>query len=123
MSTCLRCFKSKEFKVHGDFIDFCEVYTIQSTTIVQAITDALIWLNLPILRCRGQTYDGASNMMGKKSGIAAEIIKLESKALATYCHCHSLNLSVKSTTEQCQLLRDTLDTYGTGNLCTYKIFT
>ena len=40
----------------------------------------------------------------------AEIIRLESKALAAHCHCHSLNLSVKSITEQCQLLRDTLDT-------------
>ena len=49
-------------------------------------------------------------MMGKKSGVAAEIIKLEPKALATHCRCHYLNLSVKSATEQCQLLRDTLDT-------------
>ena len=48
--------------------------------------------------------------MGKKSGVAAEITKLDPKALATHCHCHSLNLSVKSTTEQCQLLRDILDT-------------
>ena len=92
------------------FIGFYEVLKLQSTTIVQAITDALIRLNLPISRCRGQTCDGASNMMGKKSGVAAEIIKLEPKALATHCHCHSLYLSVKSTTEQCQLLRDTLDT-------------
>ena len=49
-------------------------------------------------------------MMSKQSGVAAEIIKLEPKALATHCRCHSLNLSVKSATEQCQLLRDTLDT-------------
>ena len=27
-----------------------------------------------------------------------------------HCHCHSLNSSVKSTTEQCKLLKDTLDT-------------
>ena len=49
-------------------------------------------------------------MIGKKSAVAAEIIKLESKALATHCHCNSLNLRIKSTTEQRQLLRDTLDT-------------
>ena len=101
VSICLHWVNSKEFNVHEDFIGFYEVDNIQSKTIVQAITDPLIQLNLPISRCRG--HDGASNMMGKKSGVAAEIIKLEPKALATHCHCHSLNLSVKSTTEQCQL--------------------
>ena len=107
---CLRWVNSTEFKVHEDFIGFYQVDSTQSTTIVQATTDALIRLNLPISRCRGQTYEGASNMMGKQSGVAAAIIKLESKALATHCRCHSLNLSVKSATEQCQLLSDTQDT-------------
>ena len=37
-------------------------------------------------------------MMSKQSGVAAEIIKLEPKALATHCHCHSLNLSARRTT-------------------------
>ena len=122
MSTCLRCFKSKEFKVHGDFIDFCEVYTIQSTTIVQAITDALIWLNLPILRCRGQTYDGASNVMGKKSSVAAEIIKLEPKA---FCYTLSLSLS-KFDHQKYNRAVSTFERYprhGTQNLYTGKIFT
>ena len=49
-------------------------------------------------------------MMRKKSGVAIEMIKLEPKALATRCDKHALNLRMKSTTEQCQLLRDTLDT-------------
>ena len=49
-------------------------------------------------------------MIGKKSAVAAEIIKLESKALVTHCHCNSLNQRIKSTTEQRQLLIDTLDT-------------
>ena len=122
MSTCLRWFKSKEFKVHGDFIDFCEVYTIQSTTIVQAITDAFIWLNLPILRCRGQTYDGASNMMGKKSSVAAEIIKLEPKA---FCYTLSLSLS-KFDHQKYNGAVSTFERYprhGTQNLYTGKIFT
>ena len=110
VSICLCWVNSKEFKVHEDFIGFYKVDNIQSTIIVQAITDALIQLNLPISRCCGQTCDGPSNTMGKKSGVAAEIIKLEHKALATHRHCHSLNLTIKSTSEQCQLLRDTLDT-------------
>ena len=50
VSICLLWVNSKEFKVHGNFIGLH----------VQAITDVLIWLNLPISRCRGQAYDGAS---------------------------------------------------------------
>ena len=50
--------------------------------------------------------------MNKKSGVAVEIINLEPKGLATHCHKHSLNLSVKSTTGKCQRLRDTLDPVG-----------
>ena len=65
---------SKEFKVHEDFIGFYKVDNIQSITNVQAVTDALIGLNLPISKCRGQKYDEASNMMGKKSGVPFEII-------------------------------------------------
>ena len=110
VSICLRCVNSKEFKVRADFIGLHEINNIHSTTIVQAITDALILLNLPISRCHGQTSDGASNMMRKKSGVAIEMIKLEPKALATHCDKQALNLRMKSTTEQCQLLRDTLGT-------------
>ena len=71
VSICLCWVNTKEFKVHEDFIGFYEVDNKQSLTIVQAITNALIRLSLPILRCRGQTYDGGSNMIGKKSGEAA----------------------------------------------------
>ena len=70
VSICLRWVNRKEFKVQEDFIGFYEVNDIHRTTIVQAITDALIRLNLPISRCRGQTYHGASNMVGKKLGVA-----------------------------------------------------
>ena len=80
VSICLSWVTSKEFKTHEDFIGFYEVDNIQSTTVIQAITDTVIQLNLLISRCRGQTYDGASNMMLKKSGVAAEIIKLTPKA-------------------------------------------
>ena len=110
VSICLRWVERKELRVYEDFVGFYEVHNIGSATIVNAITDALTRLNLPISKCRGQAYDGASNMMGKKSGVATRIKELEPKALDTHCHCHSLNLSVKSTTEQCKLLKDTLDT-------------
>ena len=122
VSISLRWVNSKEFKVHDNFIGFYEVDNIQNITIVQAITDALIRLNLPISRCRGQTYDGASNMMGKKSSVAAEIIKLEPKA---FCYTLSLSLS-KFDHQKYNRAVSTFERYprhGTQNLYTGKIFT
>ena len=42
--------------------------------------------------CRGQCYDGASNMHGARKGVAAIITQEESRALYTHCYDHALNL-------------------------------
>ena len=44
------------------------VSNIIPETIVAAIKDALHYFQFPIFNCRGQIYDGASNMMGKNQG-------------------------------------------------------
>ena len=54
------------------------------------------YLKVAISRARGQTYSRVSNMMKEKYSVAAEIIKLETKVLAT-CHCHALSLNVSRT--------------------------
>ena len=71
------------------FVGFYAVNNIKSETIVAAIKDALLRFQLHIFKCRGQTYNGVSNMMGKKSGVAAKIIEMKPKVLATHCHSHS----------------------------------
>ena len=63
--------------------------------------------------CRGQCYDGASEMTGKKNGVSTSITKEESRAVFTHCYRHSLNLAIneemKSTmdvvTEICKLIK------------------
>ena len=80
---------------------------------MSAIKDVLLKLQLSLVNCRGQCYDGASNMMGHKTGVAKRIQELQPKAYPTHCHGHSLSLSgvsVKDTTENCKLLSDTMDT-------------
>ena len=59
--------------------------------------------------CRGQTYDGASNMMGKKSGISTPILAEQPKAVAIHCQGHSLSLSVKSMTKECDIFHDVIN--------------
>ena len=62
--------------------------------------------------CRGQTYVGAGNMLGRKSGMATQISGVQPKALAAHCHGHSLSLAVKDLTSACKILDDTMGTVG-----------
>ena len=95
-----------------DFLGYYEIPNIKSDTIVAVIKDSLIRFQLPIQNLRGQTYDGASNMMGKNSGVAQQILKDQPKALVTHCHGHSLSLSIKDANKQCKILSEVMGTVG-----------
>ena len=60
------------------------------------IQDCLIRFSLPISQCRGQAYDGAANMSGYISGVAARIQRIEQSAIFVHCLVHSNNLCLKS---------------------------
>ena len=62
------------------------VLSICADTLVAYIRDTLIRMNLSIQNCRGQCYDGASNMAGSKSGVAAQIKTEEPRAIFTHCY-------------------------------------
>ena len=71
----------KMLSAHKEFIGLYLVENIKSNTVVAVIKDILLRLNFGLSRCRGQCYNGASNMTGKKNGVATEIMKLEERAL------------------------------------------
>ena len=60
---------------------------------LQKQSDVLLRLNLSLSNCHGQCYDGASNMSGKRSGVATQLRKEEPRALYTHCYGHALNLA------------------------------
>ena len=99
-------------EIQEDFFGFYELTNIKSDTIVHAIKDILLRSGLSLENCRRQTYDGASNMMGKKSGVATQIQKDQPKAIITHCHGHSLSLAVKDLTSACDVLSNTMSTVG-----------
>ena len=74
---------------HEDFLGFYEFPNMASDTIASAIKDSLTSFNLPLSDLRGQTCDNASNMVGKRSGVAAQIKIVQPKAIETHCHGHS----------------------------------
>lgn len=111
LSLCLRTVSSN-LEIQEDFLGFYELNNIRSDSIVHAIKDVLLRLHLSLQNCRGQTYDGASNMMGRKSGVATQIQGIQPKAITTHCHGHSLSLAVKDLTSSCAVLSDTMGTAG-----------
>ena len=59
--------------VDEDFLGFYEIDNIKSETVVKAVKDILMRCSLSLYDCRGQIYDGASNMMEKHSGVSTKI--------------------------------------------------
>ena len=107
LSFCVRSVDDN-LNVDEDFLGFYELDNIRSATLVKAIKDISLRCSLNLTDCRGQTYDGASNMMGTRSGVSTIITEEQPKAIATHYQGHSLSLAVKSLTKECQILRDTM---------------
>ena len=80
----------KELEAHKDFLGFYNVPEIGAETIMSAIKDVLLKLQLSLVNCRGQCFDGASNMVGHKTGVAKRIQDLQPKSyLLTVMYTHS----------------------------------
>lgn len=106
------CFRhvEEDLSVQENFIGLYLCPDITANTIVTVIKDTLLRLNLQISRCRGQCYDGGSNMAGSRNGVKSQILREEPRALFTHCYGHALSLSVGDTIKDIPLLRSTMDT-------------
>ena len=80
-----------------------------SATLTASIKDILIRCILPLSNCRGQAYDGASNMMGHLRGVATQLECEEPSALRVHCFAHCLNLCLQDVAKKCQPIRNALD--------------
>ena len=101
---CLRWVDS-QLEPHEEFIGLYYVDDITTATIVHVLKDTVLRLNLSMLMCRAQCYDGASNM--KKA--AKEIKVLEPCTLYLHCFGHSLNLAVSDTLKEEKVMQNSLD--------------
>ena len=105
---CIR-WVDQDLQDHEDFIGLYEVESISADCLTQAIKDTLLRVGLKISGCRGQCYDGASNMSGIKNGVATQIAKEEKRAVYTHCYAHALNLAVGNTIKRSKVCSDALD--------------
>ena len=63
--------------IYEDVIGLMQEPKTDAETLTMAIEDVLIRCSIPLNKCRGQAYDGASNMSGPRSGVAARILHEE----------------------------------------------
>ncbi|XP_062505911.1 zinc finger MYM-type protein 1-like [Corticium candelabrum] len=94
---------------HEDMIGLYNVDAIDAICLVAAIRDVLLRTGLKLSHCRGQCYDGTSNMTGSRSGVATQLQAEESRAVLIHCYGHLLNLAIGDTVKQSKVCRDALD--------------
>lgn len=92
-----------------EVIGLYQVDNISSNTLTLTLEDVLLRLGLAIQNCRGQCYDGASNMTGSRNGVATQIQAKEPKAVLTHCYGHALNLAVSDSIKKTKVCRDAMD--------------
>lgn len=98
-----------DYSIHEDFIGMFQVPRTNAETLLMAIEDVLVRCVLPISQCRGQAYNGVSNMAGPKSGVAARILQREPAAIPVHCLCHCINLCLQDVRRKCKCIQDALD--------------
>ena len=108
LSACFRWIK--DLRHHEDFVGYYELQDIKSDTIVIAIKDSLIRMQLSLNDLRAQAYDRASNMFGKNTGASVQIAAERPKALSTQYQGHSLNLGIKTTMINSKQMKDVMGT-------------
>ena len=83
---------NEKYQISEDTLGLMELPNTKALTIYKQVKDILIRCCLPLSQCRGQAYDGASNMSGIRNGVQALVKQEESKAL--YVHCIAQNLKL-----------------------------
>ena len=90
MSFVIR-YVDKSCQIREEFIQFleCESGTSGPELYLKIVN---VIRNLGLEVGRGQGYDGAGNIAGKKSGVSSRILKLNDKALYVHCFNHRFNI-------------------------------
>ena len=79
----------KSCQIREEFIKFLECESRTSgPELYLKIVNAIRNLGIEVSNLKGQGYDGAGNIAGKKSGASSRILKLNDKVLYVHCFNH-----------------------------------
>jgi hypothetical protein len=73
VSVCFR-YVSPDLEVHETFVGFYETPSTDVGTLFSVVTDIMKRFNLALTDCRGQCFDGASNMVVTSLGFRGELL-------------------------------------------------
>lgn len=79
--------------IKEEFVDFITTDRITGETLALRIKETLSKYGLDFQNCRGQGYDGASNMSARR-GVQRILMAENSKATYVHCSSHVLNLCI-----------------------------
>ena len=105
----LICWVSDNYEAHEDPIGLFRLPNTKAETLFKVIKDLLIRCDLPLSLCRGQEYDGAANMQGRRTGLAMRILSEQPAAIPVHCCAHSLNLCLQDAGRKLVCLRNALE--------------
>ena len=100
---------NNDYVVHEDSVGLFQLPATYALTITAVIKDILICMSLPLSLCRGQAYDGAAVMQGKRTGVATRLKEEEEAALPVHCLAHSLNLCLQDAGRKIQVIHNGMD--------------
>lgn len=93
--------KSGQYEIQERFLEFVDCNSKTGEDIAELIRATLKKHNIPLMDCRGQGYDNASNMSGRYKGVQSHLLRDNSLATFSPCGLHSLNLSGVQAAECC----------------------
>ena len=96
------------YTINEDPIGLHRLPNTTAATLFIVVKDMLTRCSLTLADCRGQAYDGAATMKGKRSGLATRICKEIPAALPVHCLAHSLNLCLQDASRKVTCLRDAI---------------
>lgn len=107
VSVCVRTV-DENFNIREFFLGFYNTEVTDADTLFRILKDVLLRSNLNIQHCRGQCYDGASNVAGMYNGVQAKVLEVSPSALFVHCNNHNLNLAFQDSTSGIPACRDAI---------------
>lgn len=108
VSICFR-YVLPDLEVHETFMGFYETAATDAGSLFTIINDSLVRFNMKLDNCRGQCFDGASNMAGTLSGLQRRISDIQPKAVHMHCMNHCLSLSFQDAIAAISQCRDAMN--------------
>lgn len=108
MNVCIR-YVNDDYVVNEDSLGVHCIPDTKADTLFVALKNVLDCCGLSLSLCRGQAYDVASAMQGRRKGLATLIKAEVPAALSVHCLAHSLNLCLQDACRKILLLRDAID--------------